>query len=308
MKKFSLVLLLTLSSIAFSQTINPQYLWGSNEDVSMNPTFSPDGSKIAFTKTGYKGIWVYDMSNKSVKQVSDEQSAGFGYKWSSDSKSILSRVAKYEGVKRFNAVKIFNVETNQVQQLTDYRTRMPYLPEWADQDSKVILPSNTGFEILYTGKLNKSANNTAGAAAFSLYDKIVTKDPQSNIEKSMKPLTDAQIINLTTSPDGKKVAFEVVGGNMYSMNIDGTNLTDLGQGNRPKWSFDSKTIVYMIAEDDGYNFTASDIYTINPDGTQKKNITNTPDKIEMNPCFSPDGKSIVFDEYTNSSIYLMNIE
>jgi Tol biopolymer transport system component len=28
----------------------------------------------------------------------------------------------------------------------------------------------------------------------------------------------------------------------------------------------------------------------------------------MNPCFSPDGKSIVFDVYNDGSIYLMNIE
>ena len=32
------------------------------------------------------------------------------------------------------------------------------------------------------------------------------------------------------------------------------------------------------------------------------------DKIEMNPCFAPDGKSIVFDVVNDGSIYLMNIE
>jgi Tol biopolymer transport system component len=308
MKKFCAALILIFSSVTFSQIQSPIYLIGSPNDVSMNPTFSPDGSKIAYTKAGYKGIWIYNLANKSVKQISDEQSAGFGYKWSSDSESILSRVAKYEGMKRYNAVKIFNVATNQVQQLTEYKTRMPYLPEWADQDTKVILPSKEGFEIFNTGKLNKSTNNTAGAVAFSIYDKIFTKDLQTNLEKSLKPIADAQIINLINSPDGNKVAFEVMGGDMYSMNIDGTNLTNLGKGNRPKWSSDSKKIIYMIAEDNGDNFTASDIYTINSDGTQKKNITNTPDEIEMNPCFSPDGKSFVFDEYNDGSIYLMNVE
>jgi Tol biopolymer transport system component len=92
------------------------------------------------------------------------------------------------------------------------------------------------------------------------------------------------------------------------MNIDGTNITDLGKGNRPRWSSDSKKIVYMIAEDNGQDFTDSDIYSINADGTQKKNLTNTIDEIEMDPCFSPDGKAIVFDVYNDGSIYLMNIE
>jgi Tol biopolymer transport system component len=64
----------------------------------------------------------------------------------------------------------------------------------------------------------------------------------------------------------------------------------------------------MIAEDDGHTFTASDIYSINADGTQKKNLTNTDDLIELNPCFAPDGKSFVYDVYNDGSIYLMNIE
>ena len=38
------------------------------------------------------------------------------------------------------------------------------------------------------------------------------------------------------------------------------------------------------------------------------NITSTDGIIEMSPCFSPDGKSIVFENYNEGSIYLMNIE
>ena len=56
------------------------------------------------------------------------------------------------------------------------------------------------------------------------------------------------------------------------------------------------------------HYTASDIYSINANGTEKMNITNTNDLIEMNPCFSPDGKMIVFDVFNDGSIYLMNIE
>jgi Tol biopolymer transport system component len=308
MKKFKLLIFLLLSSIAFSQSNSAIYLIGSINDVSMNPTFSPDGQKIAFTKEGYKGIWVYYIPTKSSKQISDEPAAGFGYKWSSDSKSILTRVAKYEEMKRLNAVKVFEVETKQSQQLTDFKTRMPYLPEWSEQDTKVILPTKESIEVYSSGKLNKSVSAVSEINAYSKYDKIVARNASIGTEKILEPIKDAQIINLVTSPDKNKVAFEIMGGNMYSMNIDGTNLVDLGKGNRPRWSSDSKEIVYMITEDDGHDFTASDIYSINADGAQKKNLTNTADKIEMNPCFSPDGKSIVFDVYNDGSIYLMNIE
>ena len=78
------------------------------------------------------------------------------------------------------------------------------------------------------------------------------------------------ILTFLYLPIKLKMVFEVMGGNMFVVNIDGSNLTDLGKGNRPKWSSDSKKIIYMIAEDNGHEFTASDIYTINADGTQQR--------------------------------------
>lgn len=308
MNKFRFLLFLLLTCIIFPQQNSPIYITGSLNDISMNPTFSPDGKKIAYTKSGYTGIWIYDLSTKSTKQITDEQAAGFGYKWSSDSKSILSRVAKYENMNRLNAVKIFDVETDQQIQLTEFRTRMPFMPEWSEQDTKVIIPSKNGVEVYSTGKLYKLNPSAPKIDAYIIGDKIGTRNASTNEEKIIEPLKDVQVINLISSPDKKKLAFEVMGGNMYSMNIDGTNLIDLGKGHRPRWSSDSKKIIYMITEDNGDNYTASDIYTINADGTQKKNLTNTNDRIEMNPCFSPDGKAIVFDVYNDGSIYLMNIE
>ncbi len=110
------------------------------------------------------------------------------------------------------------------------------------------------------------------------------------------------------SPDNTKIVFKVIGGSMFTMDIDGSSLTDLGEGNSQKWSPDSKKIIYTISQDDGYNYTASDIYMIDIDGLQKRNVSNTTNKIEMNPSFSPDGKIIVYDELNSGSIFLMTIE
>ena len=309
MKNFCMIFyLVILSSLAFAQSGSAVNLTGSVNDISMNPVFSPDGNKIAFTKASYKGLWIFDRVTNSTREITDEDASGFAFKWSYDSKSILSRVAKYENLRKYNAVKIFEIESGEAKALTNYRTIMPYLPDWVNDEAEVFLPTEDGVEVYSTGKLTKKNMLTAELCSYVKNDKIVVRNFSTGSEQTFSPIENANIINLTTSPDKNRLAFEVVGGNLYSMNTDGTNLTDLGNGNRPRWSFDNGKIIYMITEDDGHTYTASDIYSINANGTEKVNLTNTNDLIEMNPCFSPDDKMIVFDVFNDGSIYLMNIE
>lgn len=308
MKNSFAIFFLLFTPLLFAQSNSPIYLTGSIDDISMNAVFSPDGNKIAYTKAGYKGIWIYDLNTNSSKQITDEIAAGFAFKWSSDSKSILTRVAKYEDLKRYNAVKVFNIDLEVSSQLTDYKTMMPFLPEWTDGDSKVLLPTKDNFEIYLSGKPKLQYRNNNEKSFFLKDDKIFAENVNTNKLDFFEPIKDAQYINFSVSPDRTKIVFEVMGGNIFVLNVDGTNLTDLGKGNRPRWSSDSRKLIYMITEDDGQDYTASDIYTINTDGTQKINITNTKNRIEMNPCISPDGKKIVFDVYNDGSVYLMNIE
>lgn len=308
MRKITLILVLIFYYVINAQSSSQILINGSPDNPVVSPVFSPDGNKIAYTKAGYKGIWVFDISNRSSEQITEEDAAGFAMKWSNDSKSILSRVAKYENTKRLNAVKVFDVDANESIQLTEYRTRMEYLPAWSDGDSKVIIPTKESYETYSSGKPKLLYKNNNEKNVLLKYDRIITQDISTNEFQNIKPFEDAEYINLSLSPDRTKVLFKVVGGNMYVMNLDGTGLTDLGQGNQPRWSFDSDKIIYIIAEDNGDDYTASDIYLINANGTNKKNLTNTKDLIEMNPCLSPDGKTIVYDEYKSGKIYLTKFE
>lgn len=307
MKKLLLILSLLFSVSIFAQSSYQLLISGTMEDAVLSPVFSPDGKNIAYTKNNYQGIWIYNLQTNNSFQLTDEMAAGFAFKWSSDSKSILSRVAKYEDLKRYNAVKVFDIATKESKQLTDYKTMMPYLPQWADGDTKIYLPKKTKDEIFATDKSKNNLNQNS-LIVFEKNNKLIVKNLIDNSEQTFEPIIDAQYISLSASPDNSKIVFKVVGGSLFTMNIDGSSLTNLGQGSSPQWSPDSKKIVYEITKDDGYNFTASDVFSINADGTQKINLTNTSDKIEMHPFIAPDGKAIVFDVVDDGSIYLMNIE
>lgn len=304
---FLMLFVLSISSIS-AQGNNSVALVGSTDDPCMSPVFSPDGSMIAFTKLSYQGIWIYELNSASVKQVTDEVAAGFGMKWSADSKSILTRVAKYEDVIRYNAVKVFDVEDNSSKQLSDYRTSMPHLPQWSPTGNQIILPTKDGFEYFETDKTYNLNIDETSKVSFIVNNNILVKDLAIDATTTLNPIADKQYLNLSTSPDGSKIVFEIYGGNLFVANIDGSGLVDLGIGYRASWSADSKSLVYMITEDDGHDFTSSDIFIINSDGSGKKNITNSPDILEMNPVFAPDSKAVAFDVINSGTINLLPIE
>ncbi len=287
----------------------PEKLIGEEGKIFLSPVWSPDGSMIAFTTAKYEGIWIINLENKNVKQITDETAAGFEFKWSDNSKSILTRVARYEGPRRYNAVKIFNIETGESNQLTDYRTMMPGLPQFASADEKVFMYGKDKLEIFDSGiEAIKDKNlNASSKIVYLRNDKIAVEDLTTKQLEIFEPVKGERVLNLQVSPDGNKAVFEIIGGNMYVMNTDGTGLRDLGKGYRPKWSPDSQYIVYIITNDDGHQILSSDIYTIKTDGTEKINLTNTNDKLEMNPCWSPDGKKIAYDNLEEGVIYTMEI-
>lgn len=112
------------------------------------------------------------------------------------------------------------------------------------------------------------------------------------------------------SPDGSQIAFvsnresELGGGQfIYVMAADGSNLRQLSQqpdSKMPDWSPDDSRIAFSHQ---------GDIYVINVNGSDEKNLTNSPEKDEQ-PKFSPDGKRIAWIKGTenDTTIYSMNVD
>jgi Periplasmic component of the Tol biopolymer transport system len=115
-------------------------------------------------------------------------------------------------------------------------------------------------------------------------------------------LIDDSLENVQFTLDDMKIIINRGLGGICSMNTDGSEykeLTSKSVGSElPSLSPDSTKIA----------FSTGDIYTMDIDGTNLQNLTNTPDVQEGYPNFSFDGSKIVYTTRQDSinSIYIMD--
>lgn len=275
-------------------------------DFFMSPVWSPAGDEIAVTKSNYFGIYLVTFPSGDVIQLADEPAVGFGMQWNHSGSHIAGRTALFENKRRHNALVTYDVTSGVRQQLTEYATTMPGTPVWTADDQFLFLNGTDHFR-LYPVNASRSQNVSAsGNAAFVMRDGIQLRDLESALTTPVQSVP-GRVLNLTTSPDGEKLAFEIMGGHLWITNLDGSNPIDLGPGNHPAWNPDGTKLAFMIGTDDGHTYLSADIYVVNADGTGLTNLTNSGDQLEMNATWSPDGRHIAYDTMNTGQIFVQEV-
>jgi len=94
----------------------------------------------------------------------------------------------------------------------------------------------------------------------------------------------------------KKLTFADPNTDIYISDIDGNNIVNItnniDEEYSPSFSPDGKKILYYKINSKNSTY---DLYTIDPDGSNEYELTNTSNLSENRPCYSPDGTKIVYD-------------
>jgi len=117
------------------------------------------------------------------------------------------------------------------------------------------------------------------------------------------------------SPDGKRMAYtgnRYLGWNVYVMNLDKTDdnrITDGHGACRPDWSPDGKKLAYVSGEDTD----KSNIWIMNPDGSERRKLTDDDKNYNYYPAWSPDGRYLVYakspdKKHGNWELYLVSTD
>ena len=111
------------------------------------------------------------------------------------------------------------------------------------------------------------------------------------------------------SPEGNRVAFagtQVDGKfHIFTARLDGTDVRQITTGDledwAPDWSPNGNDIVFTrehLAPDQSAGVD-EDIYIVHADGTNLRQITSRPDRVEIFPVWAPDGKALLYPAITD---------
>jgi hypothetical protein len=116
--------------------------------------------------------------------------------------------------------------------------------------------------------------------------------------------------NVAVSPDGRRIAWCLGTLSEPALLIhdrDG-GVRDLGRGAHPAWSPDGRILVYasptVVQLQGGGHRYESDLYAYDAERDLVTRLTATPDVAELQPAFSPDGRSLAFADWEGDVIFV----
>ena len=271
-------------SVSSIETLKP----GEN---LMDPVFSDDGKFLLYTS----------LDGGQYMDLNTEKSTNFAiaaYDYSMDiDGNIRYRIDTFVDKRKVNSVKIYNKNSKNTDVLVD-KQRLDIIPSIKDHGIYYVQNETIN-------GLHKMASSVSKPVVMSYNNSLILYSYGTS--KIMTPSGDMYYLWPSVSPNDDMIAYTDMK-DLVVTDLNGNILFTIDEARAPKWSPDGEYIVFMRDYDDGHTFTSSELFIVRVSNQEVFQLTNTENRLEMYPSWSPDGNKIACEDAKNDEILILTLE
>jgi hypothetical protein len=282
------------------------------------PLWSPDGQWLSFSGPKGNAIGLIRPDGSGFRWLFQAPGSGWGHAWAPDSSRIACRQRlTVKTGNRGYAIATLLIPDGTVETVSDYRATTVLPPLWQRGPEGIRWICQVGQEPA-SGPWLPAPSLTPSAEVrppFLLSKNQQLGDPVAGKENEFRPLLPGRSQGPHWNAAGSRMVCDASDRIAVWAPLT-PEATVLCPGQKPALSPDGQWIVYQLTRDHthepgdanahtadtlphlhsdrtNHRIVESDLWLIRPDGTGRHSLTQTPDLLEVEPAWSPDGRRIV---------------